>query len=331
MALTRRGVRRLLGRMAKKVGIQRVERRGPTSPLPAVPVDPDVTGLRLTAIDPRPYEGAPVLARAEMPLDEAALHRYERLGQRYYHPVGQTQFALRALDGHAQNGDPAYLELAATNARDVVARYVGDGYLPYGFDFPLHGDAANTIHAEWFSGMAQGQFLSLAARLAERTGDAFWRTEADRVYRTLADVHGPVPPAEPWVTFVDHEGMLWFEEYAGDVAPMRVLNGHIFAMFGVYDYWLLTGRDDVRELFARAASTVLEAVPRLRVPGEASWYGLRVQDNPRAQSDKYHVIHVSQLVWLARMTGDERFARLAAELESDVPVAQLPLPVRSLL
>lgn len=167
--------------------------------------------------------------------------------------------------------------------------------------------------------MAQGQILSLFVQLAEATDDPKWRNEADRAFAPLLEIYASddLPKDHPWVVFVDSGEWLWLEEYAGDVEPMRVLNGHIFAMFGLYDYWMLTHDDRAQGLFNGAAATVLEFVPHLRNPGEASWYGMRIQDNPNAQSEKYHRIHVEQLAMLGQMTGDDRFTELSEQLRSD--------------
>lgn len=254
--------------------------------------------------------------------DYRGLHFYERNDQRYFHPVGQAQLALSMHNNWKVKGDDAYLEHCELNGEDILenaTEHDGALWLPYGFDFPLHGDPENTIHADWWSGMAQGQVLSLMCRLAGDTGDRKWRNAADSIFESFLRIHSfdSVPADHPWTVFVDANGYLWFEEYAGDVEPMRVLNGHIFALYGLYDYWALTGDNRAARLFDGGAETVLEYVPQLRVPGEPSWYGMRIQDNPVAQSEGYHRIHIGQLSMLALMTGDDRFEDLSEQLSDD--------------
>jgi hypothetical protein len=287
--------------------------------------------MRLRVVERRPYERTVVRALDELPVGPDGLLVWSYRGQRHFQPVTQSQLALALLDGYHQDGDARRLDLAIRNARDI-AEHLSEDYLSYGYDMALHGDEANTIHAPWHSAMAQGQFLSVVSRLAEETGEQEWRSLADRMFATLADVQrGDALPDRPWASFVDDEGHLWLEEYSGDIAPMQVLNGHLFATFGVYDYWHLTGRADAEALFLRAAETVLAYFPRLRVPGQASWYGMRVQDRREAQSEKYHRIHISQLRYIADMTGDERFARMADAFDSDVPVSERPVPLQPLV
>ncbi|WP_026930808.1 D-glucuronyl C5-epimerase family protein [Glycomyces tenuis] len=224
----------------------------------------------------------------------------------------QTQYAISLLGEYEATGDAAKLAAAEANARDLLDTAATGWVLEYGFDFALHGDKKNTVHAPWRSAMEQGQFLSLATRLWRATDDRYWRDAAEHVFRTLLD-----EDSDRWTTFVDDDGYTWLEEYAGDVEPMRVLNGHVFAMYGLYDYWQATKDEAALLLFNKAAATVLHYVPRLRVPGGPSWYGMRVQDDPKAQSEKYHRIHIRQLEHLAAMTGADRFKELAELLRED--------------
>lgn len=260
-------------------------------------------------------EGVNAYSRGEpydKPTDGNGIHVYERDGVRYRHPVAQTQYALSLVEAFFATGNREWLAAAEANAQDLIDNASPEGILEYWFDFPLHGDPDNTIHAPWRSAMAQGQFLSLTTRLWQATDDPYWRVAADETFETLLD-----QDTDQWVTFTDEEGYVWLEEYAGDVEPMRVLNGHVFAMYGLYDYHHATGSVEALELFYAAGETVLRYMPQLRVPDDVSWYGIRIQDNPIAQSASYHAIHIRQLDTLALMTGNPEYAEWARLLEAD--------------
>ena len=288
-------------------------------PLPALELESSTADLRLRPVEALPYARSEPMPRKGRSVDPNGRHVWrDKTGHVRAHPVAQAQFALATLESHRAGGSTRDLKQAIVNARDA-ARRGRDGFAPYPFDFALHGEADNTIHAPWYSAMAQGQLLSLASRLAHDTRDEQFHRFGLTLFGTLADEHRhDALPDSPWVTFVDSEGMLWFEEYAGDVEPMRVLNGHLFAMFGLYDWWALTGSAEAERLFARGAETVLHYANRLRVVGEASWYGMRVQHTRVAQSPKYHRIHISQLQHVAAMTGDDRFLQVADAFASDI-------------
>lgn len=188
-------------------------------------------------------------------------------------------------------------------------------YFPYLFDWTYAG---KKLYSPWWSAMAQGEALSLFVRLHEETGDERWRVAADHTWLSLTQ---PRSTAEPWATKTDN-GLLVFEEYAGNLPPLKVLNGHLFALFGVHDYWRLTGDPEAASYLDGAATTVLEVMSALRVLGGVSYYCWE-SDCPRSywQNPTYHVIHSWQLDTLARLANDARFSVWASTLRSDwVPV-----------
>lgn len=84
-----------------------------------------------------------------------------------------------------------------------------------------------TLTAPWYSGMAQGQALSLVSRLWSVTGDTRWRDAATSI---VATYRADGPGDGPWFAHVI-AGDLWFEEYPdarGTVAPTQVVNGHVY-------------------------------------------------------------------------------------------------------
>ncbi|MDO9590482.1 MAG: D-glucuronyl C5-epimerase family protein, partial [Microcella sp.] len=198
--------------------------------LPELSLDTSTDGLRLRAVSARPYAATQPMPPKRRPIDPNGRHVWrDKTGHVRPHPVAQAQYALATLESYRLSGRNRDLKQSIVNARDARRRG-RNGFAPYTFDFALHGEADNTIHAPWYSAMAQGQLLSLASRLDDLTSDTQFAAFARELFETLAaEYRHDALPDSPWVTFVDAEGMLWFEEYAGDVEPMRVLNGHLFA------------------------------------------------------------------------------------------------------
>lgn len=236
-------------------------------------------------------------------------------GTRTDHPVAYAQYGISALLEYQQTGEQLWLDRALRQAERLVQIHTDRGeawYYPYLFNWSYGGE---TLRAPWWSAMAQGEALSLFVRLHEETGDGAWRIAADHTWNSLLQ---PRSAAEPWATTVLERDILWFEEYAGNLAPLRVLNGHIFATFGVYDYWKLTGNSTALDYLDGAASAVLEAMPMIRAPGGVSYYCWRPTCRTTAwQYSLYHTIHSWQLDTLARLTGDVRFTEWADLLRAD--------------
>jgi hypothetical protein len=116
----------------------------------------------------------------------------------------------------------------------------------------------------------------------------------------------------PWVAYVDGSRYLWLEEYA-QRSPEHTLNGFLFASFGLYDYWLVTGDPTVLQEYRGAMTTLKANVMRYRNPGGPIDYCLK---HGKPQS-KYHEIVIWQLKFTTVITGDPYFASVARVFAKD--------------
>lgn len=270
----------------------------------------------------RPYQHGRVRQVPFGLVDEQGVRvfRLDRDPRVFDHPVAQTQYALYAVESHRLSGEPRYLEVALANAERVVANdreLDGAWYFPYQFDFDLYRNGRGVLTAPWVSGMANGQALSLFARLHRVTGQQKWRVAADRTvaaFRQAPDGQGY------FVSFLDDAGRLWLEEYPRYPAARseRVLNGHLWSMFGLWDLWMMHGQDhpEAERLFRGALHTVEEtAMSDFRRPGWQSRYSLwQGKDAPT-----YHQHHQHQFLMLYRMTHDPVWISRAAAYRRDHP------------
>ncbi|MBD3784054.1 MAG: hypothetical protein IE926_14090, partial [Micrococcales bacterium] len=275
----------------------------------------------------RPYDES-ILTRAGGfgNVDATGVRMYSFPGQtrQWNHPVGQAQYAVANLNSYRLNPDPRYLAIAEANGQRLVDRRVVSAdawYYPYDFDFAVHGDTTQTLRAPWYSSMAQGEALSAFSRLYQVTHDAKWLEAADRTYLSL--VQAPEGEA-PFASRVDSAGRLWFEEYPRYPVSQSemVLNGHIFTMFGLYDYWQLTGRRaDVGKLFLGGLRTMeLTVRTAYRRPNWASVYSL----HHAIPTISYHKTHIAQFLLLWRLTTDPQWISHAAVFREDFPEKNVP-------
>ncbi|MDR1118026.1 MAG: D-glucuronyl C5-epimerase family protein [Bifidobacteriaceae bacterium] len=225
---------------------------------------------------------------------------------------------MAAHTHHLTTGLGLWLELAKASAQKILDGRVelgGAYFFPNHFDW--QGHAGDLMKAPWYSGMAQGEALSVFVQMAaEFPDEPRWREAAEA---TFASLLVPWGGAEPAVTHAV-DGFLWFEEYACP-NPYQVLNGHIFALFGVYEYWNATKDPVALELFDGAITTALYAAELARSPGAGSFYCV----NPDIclatewRSATYHPIHIAQFRMLAQMAGEPRFDDWARAYASDKP------------
>ncbi|WP_309128015.1 cell wall-binding repeat-containing protein [Microbacterium sp.] len=268
---------------------------------------------------PAPYwDRPPVDVRASTQvLDTTGLrvYREKSTGLRADHPVVYAQYGISALLEYQRTGDALWLKRAERQAERLIEMRTlrGDAWW---YSYPFNWTYSDrTLHAPWWSAMAQGQALSLFVRLSDVDPQPRWDAAIEGTWKSFLQSRSS---SQQWSSVVI-DGHLYLEEYAGDQKPLQVLNGQIFAMFGVYDYWRLTANVDAERLLRGASATVLDMMPKIRKPGDVSYYCVQASFCQRTlwQNQKYHVIHSWQLDTLQSLTGIEEFGHWADTLRAD--------------
>jgi len=232
----------------------------------------------------------------------------------YNHPLAQAQFAIGLLNTYRITSDPKYLDLAKVQAQRLIDRSItsrGAIYFPYPFSFARHGVIADSMIPPWYSGMAQGEALAVFSILWQATADPIYRDAATRTYNSFVN---PRASGVPWTVFVDGSGYLWFEEYPKD-PPDMTFNGHMYAIFGLYEYYRYSRSPGAFHLIRGGLSTVHHYFSSFRNPAWISRYCLA----HGVLSPTYHQVHGGQLYVLYRLTGAVEFARDADVLRVDYP------------
>lgn len=239
-------------------------------------------------------------------------------GREVDHPVATAQFGLAALASYEATHDREWLDLAIESGEGLLR--IGrdsEGALlfPYEFDYENHG--GEVLRAPWWSAMAQGQALSLFSRIAGAQNETKWTDAAHRVFASLARADQSPP-----LRFVDEAGLTWFEEYVSDsTEPMKVVNGHLFTMIGIYDYWRLTKSGEAATLFNQGLNTMVTSFRQFRVKGSPSMYCLRepLCSVSYGSPAEYHRIVEQLLEASAAIVEDPSVLGLAWQLHEDSP------------
>jgi hypothetical protein len=84
----------------------------------------------------------------------------------------------------------------------------------------------------------------------------------------------------------------------------------------LWDYWRLTSDERAKTLYQGALTTVWDYFSRYR---NEKWISRYCLTHPATLSDRYHFIHIRQLIRLYTLTRDGAFLRLAETLTSDYP------------
>lgn len=259
------------------------------------------------------------------PHDAEGIRMFEVDGKLYDHPVGQIQFGLQNITSYRQTKDSFYLDRARAQAKRLTDRRVearGAWYFPYPFDYTHAVHTGITYKAPWYSGMAQGEALSLFAQLAQLDGvsdqeRAGYRAAADGAFASLLRADD----AKPWVVAKDSAGYLWIHEYPMDAPGTSdyTYNGFMYATLGLWDYHRLTGNPLAEQLFDGALTTFNAYFPNMRNKGWLSHYCL----THSIATSSYHPVHINLLRQLHWLSGSVRHAYLSDVLMDDYPHPQL--------
>jgi heparosan-N-sulfate-glucuronate 5-epimerase len=225
-----------------------------------------------------------------------------------YNPIAIAQWGLGNFSLFRRSHDPSrrekFLRCADWLLHNLEANPHGLSVWQHHFDWEYR----DTLRAPWYSGLAQGQGISLLLRAHSETGKSGYAEAARKAFITLQ-----TPVSEGGVAFTDANGNLWFEEYLVD-PPTHILNGFIWAAWGVYDYALATGDAQARTLFAQAVETLRRNLPSYDI----GFWSLYEQSGTRLKmvaSPFYHQLHIVQLRVMHRLTGESLFAEYADRWE----------------
>ncbi len=261
------------------------------------------------------------------PHDALGVRMFRAHGKLHDHPVGQFQYGLTNLASHRRTAESHFLHRARAQADRVIERrhdLRGAWFFPYPFDFKHQVHTGLTYKAPWYSGMAQGEALSLFSQLAGYAGvpaahRARYRAAADGAFASLLLANEG--DRRPWVVARDGQHQLWIHEYPIDKPGTSdyTYNGFMFAVLGLWDYYALSRNSLAEQLFDGALTTLDAYFPQLRNPGWLSNYC----HTHAIPTDTYHSVHIDLLRQLSWLSGSDRFAVQSDMLTDDYPPPSL--------
>ena len=219
-----------------------------------------------------------------------------------YNPIAIAQWGLGNYNLYLRSQDLArkrkFLLASDWLGSHLEQNHAGLWVWNHHFDWEYR----DTLKAPWYSGLAQGQGISLLVRAHHETKDPAYLDSAARAFAAFLK-----STTQGGVLFTDGDGNRWFEEYIVS-PPTHILNGFIWALWGVYDYFLATEDKSARALFDAGVQTLRANLHRYDL-GFWSLYEQSGTRLPMVASAFYHQLHIVQLEVMHRLTGDEIFSR----------------------
>lgn len=226
-----------------------------------------------------------------------------------YNPIAIAQYGLANYNCYLEKGEDDYLNRATVQANWLVDNLEENAKGIFVWNHHFDWEHREILRAPWYSGLSQGAGISLLARMYTCTRDNRYLEAAKKAYDSFK-----LPISEGGVIYTDKNGDSWIEEAISE-SPTHILNGFLWALWGIWDFYLLEGEDEVKALFDNLTGT-LERNLHLYDTGYWSLYELAGLKMKMLASSYYHSLHIVQLSITARITGKEifnRFSRTWAE------------------
>lgn len=227
-------------------------------------------------------------------LDENMIPVYEYPFGSYHNPVLTCNNAFGCYDQYIKTNNEEYLDWFYLNVEWIINYKDSDSYLRYEFE-NTHETA--TLPIGWTSAMAQGEALALMSIAYHNSGDNRYLQAADEFFTTMHTNVGTI-----WNLYIDEEDYLWFEEYPSEDF-CHVLNGKLFAMWGLWEYYCITRNSDALRLLQGSIASVLDHYPLWDMDGQD---GSRYCKHTNILSD-YHWIHLAQFMEYRNMFNISEF------------------------
>ena len=200
----------------------------------------------------------------------------------YHNPVtiahtAQAFYASYLKTGHASDKTKFLSNVAwlMKNHQDYYFRY------EFGFE---HNPKA-ILKKGWISAMAQGEGLAALCLAYTATGDAKYRDFAKHLFSTLYTNTDSL-----WCFGIDEKGYYWLEEYP---TPdfCHVLNGMLYALWGIWDYYVITHDKFALTLFKAGLRTIADNYKSWKTKNHRlTFYCWHKHINAN-----YHKVHLMQL------------------------------------
>jgi len=227
-----------------------------------------------------------------------------------YNPIAISQWGLGNYNFYKDrtNSDENYQKFIRS-ADWLVENLKKNSNHVYVWNHTFNWVYKQNLISPWYSGLAQGQGLSVLVRAYNETKEIKYMDAINKVidsFNTSINNGG--------VTFTDSKQDIWLEEYIVN-PPTHILNGFIWGIWGLYDYWLLTNNKNDKAIFDKYIKTIQSNLYKYDI-GYWSLYelsGLRIN---MIASKFYHKLHIVQLKILFTMTNIKIFEEISDRWES---------------
>ena len=225
-----------------------------------------------------------------------------------YNPIAIAQYGLGNYNQYLRTGTQKRLNIFLNQANWLVENLEKNPKGLWVWNHHFDWEYREILRAPWYSALSQGQGLSVLVRVYKETGKDIYMEAARRVFETFKYEIG-----NGGVRYTDEKGCVWLEEAIVD-PPTHILNGFMWALWGVWDYYLLTKDTDALELFNDYVKTLKDNL----IKYDIGFWSLYEQSGTKLKmiaSYFYHSLHIVQLRVMFKITKNSVFRNYAERWE----------------
>lgn len=225
---------------------------------------------------------------------------------RQYNPLAVAQYGLGHYNLYLKTKDEKHLEIAKMQADWLVDNLEYNDFNIPVWKHKFRWHYKQYLEPGWYSAHSQGTGISLLGRIYKATGEQKYLEAAQKAFASmdiLMDKGG--------VKFIDPNGNVWLEEYIVN-PPTHILNGFLWALWGVWDYYLLTNNINALNLWNACIKTLKENLVNYDFK-IWSLYDLSKQAMKMIASPFYHKLHIVQLKVTYIISDEEIFQKYAGK------------------
>jgi len=225
-----------------------------------------------------------------------------------HNPIAIAQYALGHYNLFKRTRDKKHLGIFLNQANWLVENLELNSQGLYVWNHHFDWEYRGTLKAPWYSALAQGQGISALVRAYLETKKEKYLHSTRKAFETFKH-----ETKECGVVYTDKNGYVWLEEVIVD-PPSHILNGFIWALWGIYDYYLATNDELAFRLFNRCVETLRDNLHKYDT-GFWSLYELPGTRVRMLTSYFYHSLHVVQLRVMYKLAGEPVFKDYADRWE----------------
>ncbi len=217
-----------------------------------------------------------------------------------YHPVLLGASALAAHEHYLCTHDPAAKEKFLRIA-DRLVQMQASSRTGFGWEYDVPNFKYYAV-PPWCSGMGQGLGISVLLRAHQL------EPERDYIAGAARAIHSfETGAAQGGCREVDAQGNVWYEEVpsTAPAGSAHILNGFIFALWGLYDYVRVTQEARVRALLEPGLATLRATAPQFDT---GYWTRYSLKPEQYLATRFYHQLHIDGFRIFHQLTGDPSLA-----------------------